>query len=78
MDWLTVPQAAEQMGVSRKTVLSWIDGGGLKAINVSPHGSRQRRFRIPRAAFTAFIASRAANNQAAGDLLASPKVRNYF
>ena len=54
---LTPPQVAEQLGVSRETVLGWIRAGQLRAANV---GKRSRpRFKIDPDALAEFQAKRA-------------------
>lgn len=46
---LTVPQIAEYMGVTKKTVISWIDSGKLTAFKL------ERTFRIKEQDFKAFM-----------------------
>lgn len=43
---LTVDEVAERYRVSRETVVSWIKGGQLAAIDVAPCGSKRRQYRI--------------------------------
>ena len=44
--WLTPPQLAAELAVKPSSVLAWIRGGELRAIDVSRPGSRRPRFRI--------------------------------
>lgn len=43
---LSVVELAERYRVSRETVLAWVDAGSLRAIDVSPPGSKRRRLRF--------------------------------
>jgi excisionase family DNA binding protein len=49
----TVTDLAERYGVSRLTVITWIEAGELAALDVSPRRKR-RRFRVTEAALTEF------------------------
>lgn len=56
----TVAAVAERYGVTAATVLAWIRGGELAAVNVSrSFSSRKPRYRISTAALEAFEAHRA-------------------
>jgi excisionase family DNA binding protein len=51
--WLTVAQVADELGVSPRTVLRWVDRGDLDAVRL-PGG----RLRVSQAAFAAWLAER--------------------
>lgn len=58
---LTPKQVAGALGVTPATVLAWIRGGELRAVNVSRSvRSKKPRWRIPAAALEAFEVSRSA------------------
>ena len=52
---LTVPQIAEYMGVTKKTVINWIDAGKLAAFKL------ERTFRIKDEDFKAFMSEHMTN-----------------
>ena len=52
-------QVAELVGVSRRTVVGWIDSGQLKAFDASATAnSKKRRWRVQQASLDAFLRSR--------------------
>jgi excisionase family DNA binding protein len=57
---LFVRDVCKRFGVSEHTVLAWINGGELRAINVGRHpGAKRPRWRITQEALEAFEQSRA-------------------
>jgi len=52
---LTVPQIAEYMGVTKKTVINWIDSGKLAAFKL------ERTFRIKEKDFKSFMSEHMTN-----------------
>jgi excisionase family DNA binding protein len=50
--YLTVAQVADELGFSPRTILRWIDAGGLEAVRL-PGG----RLRIPQSALAAMLAA---------------------
>lgn len=61
---LTLPGICEQFSVSRETVLSWISAGELAAIDVSPHGSKRRQWRVSTEALSRFFRRQDCENRA--------------
>jgi hypothetical protein len=58
---LTVRDVMNRFGVTQATVLGWIAGGELKAINVGRKlGAKKPRWRVTQAAVEAFEALRSA------------------
>ena len=58
---MTIPEVAERLQVSQKTVKVWIAAGELKAINVSASAkSKKPRLRVMEQALVEFIALRTA------------------
>jgi excisionase family DNA binding protein len=55
--FLTCAQVAEELGVSPRTVLRWIERGQLEAVRL-PGG----RLRVPQTAYSAFLAGCATTN----------------
>jgi excisionase family DNA binding protein len=60
---LTTQDLRDRFGVSRYTVYSWITSGQLAAIDVSPSGSRHRRYRIRPEDVARFEAARMIGDQ---------------
>jgi excisionase family DNA binding protein len=54
---LTIPQAAEQIGVAPSTVYEYISDGDLEAVDIARPGAKTTRLRVPLSALQAFIAS---------------------
>jgi excisionase family DNA binding protein len=54
---LTLTEACEELGVTRKTVVALIEGGSLRALDASPRAGR-KLWRVHRESVTAFIATR--------------------
>jgi excisionase family DNA binding protein len=54
---LTIPQAAETLGVSTKTVRRYIKAGELSASNISL-GSKQARWRVSKRSLDNFLRRR--------------------
>jgi uncharacterized protein YjcR len=66
-DTFSVADVAERYGVSARTVVSWIRGNELSAVDCSRKtGSKKKRWRVTEAAIAAFEALRSP---------ASPKAR---
>lgn len=55
---LSTDQVAEVVGVSSRTVRTWLASGEIKAVKLSQ--GRTGRVRVPRAALVAFLAERVA------------------
>jgi excisionase family DNA binding protein len=55
---MTPPQIAKRLGVASEKVIGWIDGGELRAVNLSA-GEVRPRWRIMPEDLAAFLASRA-------------------
>lgn len=58
MKWLSPPEIAKALKVSREKVLGWIRSQKLSAINIS--NSHQPRFRVRESDLMAFLAARRA------------------
>jgi len=56
--WHTVPDLAEQLGVSRHKVLAWIASGELSALNVAAATTSRPRWRISQDALDRFLSAR--------------------
>jgi excisionase family DNA binding protein len=56
-DLLTLTETCRQLGITRKTVVALIEGGSLRAVDVSPRPSR-RLWRVRADSVAAFIATR--------------------
>ncbi|HWB09884.1 MAG TPA: helix-turn-helix domain-containing protein [Gemmataceae bacterium] len=63
VSYLTPPAAAKEVGVDAAKVRLWIKNGELRAANVASTRGCQPRWRIHRADFEAFLASRGARPQ---------------
>lgn len=61
---LGVIDVAQQFGVSRDTVLSWIESEELEAVNAAPAGSTRRFYRISHEALAEFQRTRRTRRQA--------------
>jgi excisionase family DNA binding protein len=56
---LTVRDLCERYGVTEGTILTWINSGELRAVNVGRHpGAKKPRWRITQEAMEAFVALR--------------------
>lgn len=58
---LSIVDVAEKYGVSRDTVLAWVDAGMLQAIDVSPPGSKRRFLRFSSENLETFERNRSTN-----------------
>ena len=72
--YTTVPREAAEMGIDQAKILGWIHRGELFAINVAERAGGKPRWRIPTAAWQAFLESR--GNRGAAPAPRAPRRRN--
>jgi excisionase family DNA binding protein len=72
-----VTQIARTLGITKDKVLRWIATGALKAVNVGD-GPTRPRWRILRADFDTFMASRQTPPRPAAVRRRSSTIRDYF
>lgn len=58
MAYQSVPQVAEELGISPDKVCDWIGRGELAAVNIAHRAGGKPRWRISEDALAAFLASR--------------------
>lgn len=61
MEYLTPPQVAKRLRVSRERVVGWILAGELRGSNLAAQTSRRPRYRVSAADLAAFLESRSAS-----------------
>jgi len=59
-EFLTPPQVAERLRVSREKVIGWILAGELKGCNLAAKSSSRPRYRVSEEDLTVFLDSRSA------------------
>lgn len=77
----TVPQLADEYGVTQHTVLGWIRSGELAAVNVARKSGGRPQWRISREAIERFEAGRTATPKPAATKTRrqkSPEVIEFF
>ena len=57
-EYLTVAEVAQRVGVSPDTVLSWLNAGGLRGVDVSRRAEKRARWRVRVEDLDAFLAGR--------------------
>ena len=73
----SIPEVAERYSVTKNTVLGWIAAGLLTAIDVAPHGSKRKYYRVTPEALLAFEAKRTTQPERRRLAPPLPQVKQY-